>query len=534
MLDRLKKDIENKLFNSEPFTGLELPGVDFAPAPAHTGADASLIWAMAAAKTLKKNPLEIAKTAAKIMNEVSGVKEAAATAPGFINITFEDFLISDAALDRRLKNRSTAGENKERILIEFVSANPTGPLHVASGRGASLGDSLVRIFNAVGRPCDAEYYVNDSGNQAQLLGVSLRARVEGKDVPENGYHGEYLAEMAAEIKDKCALWSDKDFSNYAIEHLITLHKEDMKNFNVEFNRYFRESELYAENLPQKALEFLTARKETYERDGAVWFGTSQDAASGDDKDRVLVRADGRPTYFMADIAYHKNKFDRAYTKLIDIWGADHHGYIARMKAAVKALGKSEDSFVPIIHQLVHLIEGGQKVKMSKRSGKFITLRELTEDVGADVCRFFFASRTPGAHMNFDIDLAKKKSNENPVFYVQYVHARIRSIERAAAQKGFSASEKLPEVLHPQERALLLKLIWFKQVLNNCIKDLSPHHLPSYLIELASAFHSFYDGCKVLDESNAQQSSERLLLCRRVAERIKKGLEFIGVSAPEEM
>ncbi len=533
MLDRLKKDIETKLFNSEAFAGLTLPAVEFAPAPEHTKADISLTWALSAAKVLKKNPLEIAKAAAKIITEVSGVVEATSLAPGFINLFLEDTFICEGAQDRRLKDRAKTGENKERMLIEFVSANPTGPLHVASGRGASLGDSLVRIFNAIGTPCDAEYYVNDSGNQAELLGKSLRARTLGQEPPENGYHGDYLVDMAAEIKDKCEGWTDKEFSNYAIETMLKLHKEDMKNFNVEFNRWFRESELYAENLPQKALDFLTANKQTYEADGAVWFGTSKED-TGDDKDRVLVRKDGRPTYFLADIAYHKNKYDRAYTKLIDILGADHHGYVPRMKAAVKALGKSEDAFLPVIHQLVHLIEGGEKVKMSKRSGRFIMLRELTEDVGADVCRFFFASRTPNAHMNFDIDLAKKKTNENPVFYVQYVHARISSILSAAAAKGLVESERLPSTLAPQERALLLKLIWFKQILRTCAKDLSPHHLTAYLIELASLFHSFYDNCKVLDDTNPALSAQRLLLCQRVAERIKKGLEFVGVSAPEKM
>lgn len=532
MLDRLKKDIELKLNSADSFEGLQLPPFDFGPAPAHANADASSPWAMTCAKTLKKNPLEIAKTAAKIIKEVSGVEDAFAAAPGFINIKFSDSFICEAAADRRLKNRATSGENRERVLIEFVSANPTGPLHVASGRGASLGDSLVRIFNAVGIPCDAEFYVNDYGNQAELLGRSLKARVLGQEPPENGYHGDYLVEMAAKIKDTAANWTDKEFSVYAIETMLALHKQDMANFNVEFNRWFRESELYADDMPAKTLEFLKAQGQAYEDGGAMWFGSSKDGS--DDKDRVLVRADGRPTYFLADIAYHKNKYDRAYTKLIDIWGADHHGYVPRMKAAVKALGKSEDSFVPIIHQLVHLIEGGEKVKMSKRSGRFITLKELTEEVGADVCRFFFASRTANAHMNFDIDLAKKRTNENPVFYVQYVHARISSIARAAEEKGFVYAEQMGGPLLGAERALAAKLLWFKSVVHTCAKDLSPHHLTAYLIELASLFHSFYDTCKVLDENNKEVSASRLLLCRRVAERIKKGLEFIGVSAPEAM
>ncbi|XRK16318.1 arginyl-tRNA synthetase [Elusimicrobium posterum] len=471
MLDKLRREIEVKIFNSAYFAGHQLPYIELTPAPEHTGADISLNWAMVCAKIMRKSPLEIAKAAAKVIPEVNGVHSADYVAPGFINIKLEDAFIIETSLDRRYKDRH-AGENRGRILIEFVSANPTGPLHVASGRGASLGDSLVKIFNAVGYPCDAEYYVNDSGNQAELLGKSLKARVEGKEPPENGYMGTYLIDMAEEIKDKSKGWTEKEYSDYAIEYLIKSQKEDMKVFNVEFTRWFRESELYKEDAPDRALQFLKNKDLAYEKDGATWLGTKADDA--DDKDRVLVRTDGRPTYFLADIAYHKNKYDRGYTKLIDILGADHHGYVPRMRYAIKALGHSESSFVPIIHQLVHLIEGGEKVKMSKRSGKFITLRGLVDEVGADACRFMFASRTPDAHMNFDLDMAKKRSNENPVFYVQYVHARIFSIAKSAEEKHLPMANYIEEnALAPQERAILMKLMWFRTVLTNCVKDLSP-------------------------------------------------------------
>ncbi|WP_428898007.1 arginyl-tRNA synthetase [Parelusimicrobium proximum] len=534
MLDKLQKDIETKLLASGAFGEEKLPAVELNPAPEHTGADISVNWAMSVVKILKKKPLEIAKTAAQLITEVTGVDKAAVVPPGFINITLTSDFIAKAAMDRRIKDRSLAGSNKEKILIEFVSANPTGPLHVASGRGASLGDSLVRVFNALGHNTDAEYYVNDAGNQAEMLGKSLRARVEGSDLPENGYHGEYLIEMAEEIKTKSKGWTDAEYSAYAIEYLLSQQKEDMKAFNVEFTRWFRESELYKDNLPSKTLKFLEEKGQTYERDGAVWFGTTQSSEGDDDKDRVLVRKDGRPTYFLADIAYHKNKYDRGYSKLIDILGADHHGYVPRMKAAVGVLGQSQDSFVPVVHQLVHLIEGGQAVKMSKRSGRFITLRELVEEVSTDVCRFFFASRTPNAHMNFDIDLAKKKTNENPVFYVQYVHARTTSIIKNAEQKGLVSSETLPSDFAPQERALLVKLLWFKKVLRTCIKDLSVHHITSYLVELSALFHSFYDSCRVIDESAQETTAYRLMICQRIKERISKALELIGVSAPDEM
>ena len=530
MLEKLKQDVTLKLSSAEYFKGSELPEVEFSAAHAHTGEDLSMTWAMADAKKLRKNPMEIAKEACKVLREMTVVSDAQATAPGFINLKLQDDFIITTAADRRLKDPNLEGA-KHNILIEFVSANPTGPLHVASGRGASLGDSLVKIHRALGYSCDSEYYVNDAGNQAELLAVSVKARKEGKEPPENGYHGTYLIDLAKRIP---ADLPEDQYGRWAMEELIKTQQQDMKDFHVDFTRWFRESDLHKEDAPKKALAALTEQGYTYEKEDAVWFGSTKDAEAQDDKDRVLVRKDGRPTYFLADISYHKNKYDRGYTTLIDILGADHHGYVPRMKAAVHALGKEEKSFVPIIHQLVHLTEGGEQVKMSKRAGRFITLRELMEEVGTDVCRFFFASRTPNAHMIFDMDLAKKRTNENPVFYVQYVHARIHSIFKAAAEKGFTEYNVAPVTLTPHERALMLKLIWFKQVLRNCVADLSPHHLTTYLIELAGLFHAFYDNCRVLDEQNPAQTKARLFICQRVAERIKKGLEFIGVSAPEEM
>ena len=532
MLAKLKFKIEDILFKDKNFVEFEnLPRIDFSEPPAHIDADLSSTWALSAAKIIKKAPLDIAKKAVKIIAEMDEVQTVTITAPGFINIKLKDSYLVQAARDRRLKNRDINPNeiSTEKILIEFVSANPTGPLHVASGRGASLGDSLVRIHRAIGIACDAEYYINDAGNQAELLGLSLQARAQGKEPPENGYHGEYLIELAKKIPQGLPL---EEYGRFAMEELIKTQQEDMKNFGVEFTRWFRESSLHKENAINKTLAYLKEQGLVYEKDGALWFGTTQDA---DDKDRVLVRADGRPTYFLADIAYHKNKFDRGYTNLIDILGADHHGYVPRMKAAIKHLGKSEDSFTPIIHQLVHLIENGEKVKMSKRAGTFITLRELTEDVGRDACRFFFASRTPNAHLNFDLNLAKKRTNENPVFYVQYVHARVCSIFKTAKEAGIEPLNITDfENLAPQERALLSKMLWFKKVLLACIRDLSPHHLTTYLTELAGLYHSFYDACRVIDKDNPRLSASRLFTCQLVKERIAKGLELIGVSAPTEM
>lgn len=529
MLNTLKNKIQTKLaaaFAEFP----SLPEVVFTPAPSHVKADISLTWALSAAKVMRKNPLEIAKQVCEILQSFEEISSANFLPPGFVNITLNDNFLVEVSRDRRLKDRSKEGVlPTEKYLIEFVSANPTGPLHVASGRGASLGDSLVRIFRALGIACDAEYYVNDAGNQAELLGASLQARVEGKEPPENGYHGLYLIDLAKKIPQDLP---KSEYGRFAMEELIKTQQQDMKDFGVEFTRWFRESELHKEHALDKTLTFLKQTGDVYEKDGAVWFGTTEE---DDDKDRVLVRSDGRPTYYLADIAYHKNKYDRGYTHLIDILGADHHGYVPRMKAAVKTLGKKEESFTAIIHQLVHLIENGEKVKMSKRAGTFITLRELMEDVGRDACRFFFASRTPNAHLNFDINIAKKRTNENPVFYVQYVHARICSIFKTAKEKGLNiATTVSTDNLAPAERALLSKMLWFKPVLENCVRDLSPHHLTTYLTELAGLFHSFYDSCRVLDENNKELTSSRLFTCALVKERIFKGLELIGVSSPEEM
>ncbi len=530
MLEKLKQDISLKLSNADYFKGYELPEVEFSVAPVHTGADISMVWALSAAKKMHKNPMEIAKEACVVLREITAIADAEALPPGFINLKLEEKFIIDTASDRRIKDRD-AEISKHNILIEFVSANPTGPLHVASGRGASLGDSLVKIHRALGYSCDSEYYINDAGNQAELLAVSIKARKEGKEPPENGYHGSYLIDLAKRMPKDL---TEAEYGRWAMEELIKTQQQDMKDFHVDFTRWFRESDLHKENAPQKALETLTKQGYTYKKEGAVWFGSTKDAEAQDDKDRVLVRKDGRPTYFLADISYHKNKYDRGYDTLIDILGADHHGYVPRMKAAVHALGKEESSFIPIIHQLVHLTEHGEQVKMSKRAGRFITLRELMDEVGSDVCRFFFASRTPNAHMLFDMDLAKKRTNENPVFYVQYVHARIHSIFKSATEKGFTEYNGVLTPLAPQERALLLKLVWFKQVLRNCVADLSPHHLTTYLVELAGLFHAFYDTCRVLDEKNPELTKSRLFICQRVGERIRKGLEFIGVSAPEVM
>jgi len=512
-------------------------------------ADVSLPWAFQAAKAAGKNPLEAAASLAQALSGAGELEKAEPSPPGFVNLR-----LRHSALCANLKaitlSPSSYGQDegpKRSLLIEFVSANPTGPLHLASGRAAALGDSLARILEKIGHKAEREYYVNDRGRQVTLLGESLIARRRGQTPPEGGYFGEYIAATARapwlpeSQQGQADSWSPEEFARQAIEnYFLKSHRQDMEAFGVRFDRWVLESELHQRGALAAALRKLKDKGMVYEKDGATWLGTSGAERSEDDKDRVLVRADGQPTYFLADIAYHEDKYRRGHGELVDIWGADHHGYVPRMKAAIAALGHPPDSFRAIIHQLVHLFRGKEPVKMSKRAGEFVTLREVVEEVGKDACRFFFAMRTPDSHLNFDLELAKKRSSENPVYYCQYVHARICSIFREAAKQGLLTAElPLPgpdaRLLHaPEERALLVKLAWFPETLKACERELSPHPLANYVLELSGLFHPFYEKRRVVDPSEEEISRARLLLCAGVRDVIKEGLSLLGVSAPEEM
>ncbi|MBI3288745.1 MAG: arginine--tRNA ligase [Elusimicrobia bacterium] len=516
--------------------------------PPHVKADLSLPWPLAAAKAAKKNPIELAKSLAEELAKIPEVEGACAAPPGFVNI-----VLRNSALCANLKAITLAPKQygaddegpKTKVLIEFVSANPTGPLHLASGRGATLGDSLVRIMRRLGRQVAAEYYVNDAGGRVDLLGESIKARYlqsKGQDakVPEKGYQGEYLLDLAALAPAEAAGWDARAWGRYAMDALLAAHKDDMRLFDAHFDRWYLESELFASGAVPKTLEHLKGRGMVFEKDNAVWLGTLNAAGSTDDKDRVLVKSDGKPTYFLPDIAYHKDKYDRGFERVIDIFGADHHGYVPRMKAAIAALGKEPASYHAIVHQLIHLFRGQEAVKMSKRAGTFISLREIIDEVGKDACRFFFALRTPDSHLNFDLELAKTQSSENPVYYVQYVHARIGSIFRKAEEAGLhkaGADMPLPNarlLTGPEERALLNKLSWFPEVLLDCERLLSPHPLANYLMELAGLFHPFYEKCPVVSAEDAEVGKARLLLIAGVRDAIREGLDLLGVSAPDKM
>ncbi|MDD4003591.1 MAG: arginine--tRNA ligase [Elusimicrobiaceae bacterium] len=537
--------------------GADLPAAGLSAAPDHVAADFSLSWPLSAAKLLKKSPLELAGALAPDIAKLPGVAGTDVVPPGFVNITLSaagcagaitEILKDHAAC---LKNPANAGT---KVLLEFVSANPTGPLHVASGRGAALGDSLARILRALGYTVESEFYINDAGNQVRLLGESVLARRKGKTVAEEGYHGDYVKDLAAAVSDDSG-WTADDYSRFAIDLLLKGQKEDMAAFRTHFDRWFHETELHRANEPEKLLALLRKNGMTHEADGAVWFGEPNESGREEDKARVLVRKDGSPTYFLNDIAYHKNKHDRGFDIIIDIWGADHHGYVPRMRHAMAAIGHDPEKFKVILHQLVHLNKNGEAVKMSKRAGEFITLRELTGEAGTDACRFFFASRTPNSHLNFDIELAKKRSQENPVFYVQYVHARISSILRSLEEKLPAGAPAGPVTIRnaasfapgldftaafdgyefaPQERKLIKKMLLYPAVLKLCAADLTPHYVTTYLTELAGLFHPFYDACRVLDPDRPETTAARLCLCRAVAGVISSGLDVIGVCAPEAM
>jgi len=545
ILASLRKNLINKAKAWAQAEGLSLPEIlPLAPAPPHLKtAEVSLPWAMALAKAAKKNPLELAKGLAAQFQGLPEIETAEAAPPGFVNIK-----LRGSALCANLKaitlapavyGRDADGPHR-KVLIEFVSANPTGPLHLASGRGATLGDSLVRILKRLGREAAAEYYVNDAGGRVELLGQSVKARYDGTPVPEKGYQGEYLVDLAKAAPAEAKDWTTKQWGEHAMKVLLDSHKEDMEAFDTHFDRWYHESELHASGAVAKTLEFLKSRGMVYEKEGAVWLGTSSSDDSEDDKDRVLVKSTGTPTYFLPDIAYHKDKFDRGYTHLIDIWGADHHGYVPRMKAAIAALGHPPESFHAIVHQLIHLYRGKEAVKMSKRAGEFVRLREVIDEVGKDACRFFFAMRTPDSHLNFDLELAKARTSENPVYYCQYVHARICSIFREADKQGVLAlGEPLPGpnakmLAAPEERAILVKLSWFPEILKSVEHELSPHPLANYLLELAGLYHPFYEKCRVVDAQSVELSRARLLLCAGVRDVIREGLDLLGVSAPEQM
>ncbi|MER2029805.1 MAG: arginine--tRNA ligase [Solibacillus sp.] len=505
--------------------------------------------AMQLTKLAKKPPRVIAETILEhLTTEGTDIEKVEIAGPGFMNITVrKDFLASvvTAAFEQGENyGRSTAGAG-EKVQVEFVSANPTGDLHLGHARGASVGDSLCNVLDFAGFDVSREYYINDAGNQINNLAYSLEARYKqalGMDaeMPVDGYHGpdiigiagKLAEEFGATILDK----SDEERFKFFREHGLKLElaklQNDLKNFRVEFDVWYSETSLYENGKIDVALDKLKANGHVFDEEGATWFRST---TFGDDKDRVLIKNDGSYTYLTPDIAYHEDKLRRGFDKLINIWGADHHGYIPRMKAAIEALGYDRGTLEVDIIQMVQLYKNGEKFKMSKRTGNAVTMRELVEEVGLDAVRYFFVKTAGDSHMDFDLDLAVSQSNENPVYYAQYAHARISSILRAANEQGFKASlENLNLLVAEKEEDVLKKVGAFPQIVADAAKHRTPHRIANYIQDLAAAFHSFYNAEKVLNQDNKELTEARLALITAVKTTLANALKLIGVSAPEKM
>ena len=478
--------------------------------PKHEGhGDRAASVAMKLAKVLKSNPRDIAnKIAENLKSEYIDKIEIAGA--GFINVFLNGKFYADSVSDilNQGENYGSVDLGKNRkIQVEFVSANPTGPLHIGHGRGAAVGDSVARILKFTGWDVQREYYMNDSGLQIENLGKSTQARYfeilghkDKCEFPENGYKGEYLYDVAKEIIN---LEGEKFltmplteslnyFKKFSADTIMSGIKKDLEKFRVGFDNFFPEGYLHENNLVNSAMQELKSNGYAYEQDGALWFKTED--TIGDDKDRVLIRANGVPTYFASDIAYHRNKFiTRNFEKVIDVWGADHHGYIARVKAAIKAMGKNPDDFIVLLIQLVNLLRDGKTVNMSTRSGEFVTLSEVLDETGTDAARFLFLTRRSDSPLDFDLEIAKRQTNENPVYYVQYAHARISGVMREFAKlnKDFPDNNKIPEEIFDDKntRELADILTFYPDEISQASNDLTPHILTGYILNVAGAFHS---------------------------------------------
>ncbi len=514
--------------------------------------DRAASTALKLAKILRNKPLDIAnKIAENIKSDV--IEKINVAAPGFVNIFLSNKFYSQVIASILNQGNSYGAVNlgnNQRIQVEFVSANPTGPLHIGHGRGAAVGDVVARILKFTGWDVQREYYVNDSGLQIINLGKSTQARYfellgQESEFPENGYKGDYIYDLAQEIinlegrkfLDVPREESLNYFKTYAADKIMSGIKDDLKFFRVEFDNFFPEGYLHANNLVNSAMEDLKARGFAYESDGALWFKTED--TIGDDKDRVLIRANGVPTYFASDIAYHRNKFiTREFQRVIDVWGADHHGYIARMKAAIKAMGKNPDDFEVLLIQLVNLIREGKSVNMSTRSGEFITLKEVLDEAGVDAARFFFLMRRSDSQLDFDLDLAKRQSNENPVFYVQYAHARISGILREIEKRNLfidDDDEINCEIFNEHNaKELADTLAKYPDSVREASNQLAPQVLTSYVLNLAGVFHSFYNTNRIIDEPDKKIALGRVKLIKAAKIVIASCLELLGVNAPERM
>lgn len=510
--------------------------------------DYSTNLAMQLTKLLKRNPRQIAEAIIEALDKkTANIEKVEIAGPGFINL----FLAKDAmtsiikeVLEEKEAYGTTNYGNGTKYNVEFVSANPTGDLHLGHAKGAAVGDSICRIMAAAGYDVTREYYINDAGNQIHNLALSLYARYKqafGKEavMPEDGYHGKDIIDIAEKIKeedgDKYLTVSNEQaiafFRDKGKEYELQKIKDILNEFRVSFDVWFSETSLYEDNKVIPTIEKLKAAGYTYEEDGALWFKSTE---FGDDKNRVLIKSDGSYTYLTPDIAYHLNKLDRGFEYLVDLLGADHHGYINRMKAAIQALGYNADQLNIDIMQMVRMMNNGEPVKMSKRTGNAITIKDLIEEIGVDATRYFFVSKAANTPFDFDIGLAKSKSNENPVYYAQYAHARMCSIKAQAAKAQIEYSNKYDLLVNPKEIELVKHINEFRNVIIDSAINRTPHKITNYIQRLAQLFHSFYNECYVIDENNLELSGQRLALVEATRITMANALNLIGVSAPEKM
>lgn len=562
-MSKMVKEVENKLYEAienavkSAIENGDLPQADIPkfiiekPADKKNG-DFSSNIAMAGARTFHGAPRMIADAIVKNFSLDGGyIDRCEIAGPGFINFYLSDKYYSDVLKDivasGNSYGRSNYGEGK-RILVEFVSANPTGPMHIGNARGGAIGDCLASVLDAAGYDVQREFYVNDAGNQIEKFATSLEVRYLqecGKDVelPEDAYHGEDITVHArnffSEVGDKYAECDSQERRDalvaYALPKNIAGLEADLGKYRIKYDKWFRESTLHKDGSVQKVIEALKEKGVTYEQDGALWFKASE---FGNDKDIVLIRANGIPTYIVPDIAYHYNKLvTRGYDKAIDVLGADHHGYIPRMKAALTALGLDADRLDIVIMQMVRLVRNGETIKLSKRSGKAITLNTLLEEIPIDAARFFFNLREPNSHFDFDLELAAKQSSENPVYYVQYAHARICSIIKKAAEEGIEvvtpSAEALNRLNSDEERDLISHLAGLTDEIIGAAKNYDPAKITHYIIDLATLFHKFYNAHRVVSDDK-ELTEARLFLCTAVKNTIKNILVMLKVDVPEAM
>lgn len=546
---QIKEEIKQALVKANLAKEEEIPDIILEKPKVKAHGDYATNIAMQMARVAKQAPRKIAEEIVQHLDtDKAMIEKIDIAGPGFINLFLDNGyltkLIEQILAEKETYGRVNTGKG-HKVLVEFVSANPTGDLHVGHARGAAYGDALCNILDAAGYDVSREYYINDAGNQIHNLALSIEARYMqalGKewDMPEDGYHGQDIIEIGKELAvkdgDKWVHVPEEEriayFREYGLKVELEKIKQDLANFDVHFDNWFSETSLYETNKVEATLEKLQEKEMIYEKDGATWLKSTK---FGDDKDRVVIKNDGTYTYLTPDIAYHLNKLERGFETLINIWGADHHGYIPRMKAAIQALGYAPETLEVEVIQMVNLIEDGEKVKMSKRTGRALTLRQLMEEVGKDAMRYFFNTRSCDSHLDFDLDLARTQSNENPVYYVQYAHARICTMLEQAAEKGIDFSGFDSSLLKNEKEIDLLKQLGdFPKTIADAAEKRAPHLVTQYVFDLSALLHSYYNAEKVIKEDNLDLTKARLALMAAVKITIANALKLIGVHAPQKM